>query len=77
MLNNVQFSNKTNNLPKKFVSVFDIIPKRLTYDVTNIFTIINSEYMNKFINDILDVSCELELDIVHKIKRKIDFKTDS
>ncbi|MAV57211.1 MAG: hypothetical protein CMI79_06810 [Candidatus Pelagibacter sp.] len=74
MINQIKSNDKDLILPKNYVSIFDITPYRLSNNLTNIFSIITPDYVNKFLNDIFNVCKDLDLSIVHKKKKKIDKK---
>lgn len=74
MLNQTQYRKQNLTLPDNYISVFDITPVRLSSNLTNIFSIITPNYMNKFLKDILDVCQDLDLNMIHKKKKQINTK---
>ncbi len=74
MINQIKSNDRNLILPKNYVSVFDITPYRLSNNLTNIFSIITPDYVNKFFNDILNVCIDLDLNIIHKKKKQINKK---
>ena len=74
MLIHVQSDEKKSFLKdKKYISIFDITPKRkLTEYVIGYHTTINAQFMKQFIIDISDLSEKYNIQIFHKPKRDIN-----
>ena len=58
---------------KKYISIFDITPKRkLTQQVIGYHNTINAQFMKQFILDISDLSEKYNIQIFHKPKRDVN-----
>ena len=58
------------NLTKKFIVIFDIVPKDLVMIFFISYSIIKPKHLINFQNDILKIASELNVDVLHKIKKK-------
>jgi len=74
MLINVQTDDVKNFLKyKKYISVFDIAPKRkITACLQGYYSTLFSNYMNQFLLDISDLSEKYNIHILHKPKRDLN-----
>lgn len=59
---------------KNYILIFDVVPLRISFELTNTFTILKAKYLNKFTNDIIKICNEKNINVVHKIKKNINNK---
>ena len=59
---------------KNYILIFDVVPLRLAFEITNTFTILKANYLKKFSNDIIKLCDEKGYNVVHKMKKDIDNK---
>ena len=70
MLSSCSEKNDTTNLTKKFIVIFDIVPERFSYNFFISYSIIKPKHIINFQNDILKIASELNVVVLHKIKRR-------
>ena len=70
MLSSCSEKNDMTNFSKKFIVIFDVVPERFSYDFFISYSIIKPKHLINFQNDILKIASELNVDVLHKIKRR-------
>ena len=70
MLSSCSETNDMINLTKKFIVIFDIVPERFSYNFFISYSIIKPKHIINFQNDILKIASELNVVVLHKIKRR-------
>jgi len=69
MLSSIQYE-KTEDLKKeKYILIFDLIPEKFKFEYFTSYSIINGKNIVKFQNDIIEVANDLNIRVVHKLKR--------